>query len=155
MSCTFQYSGPEIAWLDKCTFSVKLRLSSTVWTKCGCLGVFFAHAEKYLHRGPTQAHGKLHCDDETTVKMIRSLESMDLATLRDFFPTIVNQVSFISTISKSVGTAAFKFFIFAFHSLIEASMESIIDDCIRLRYLSTVQNSSDNKMGASSTCKCN
>ncbi|CAL8071025.1 unnamed protein product [Orchesella dallaii] len=122
------YSGPEINWLDKCTLSVKLNLISTIWTKCGCLGAFFAHSEKYLHRN-SHGHsiGKLHCDDETTMKTIRALETMDLATLRDFFPTIINQVCNVAAISRNVGTAALKFLIFAFHALIEAGFESIIE----------------------------
>jgi hypothetical protein len=113
---------------------VKLNLISTVWTKCGSLGAFFAHSEKYFQK--THASGKFHCDDETTIKMLRSLESMDLPTLRDFFPTIMNQICHIAGTSKTVGTAALKFMIFAFHNLIDADLESIIEQYVRSRFLS-------------------
>lgn len=68
--------------------------------------------------------------------MIRSLETMDFPTLRDFFPTIINQICHIGGTSKTVGTAAFKFLIFAFHTLIEADLESVIEQYVRSRFLS-------------------
>lgn len=68
--------------------------------------------------------------------MLRSLESMDLGTLRDFFPTIINQICHIASTSKTVGTACLKFLIFAFHSLIEAGYDNVIDHYVRFRFLS-------------------
>jgi len=114
---------------------VKLNLLSTVWTKCGSLGAFFAHSEKYFQKAHS---GKFHCDDETTIKMLRSLESVDIPTLRDFFPTIMNQICHIAGTSKAVGTAALKFMIFAFHSLIDHDLESIIEQYVRYRFLSAI-----------------
>lgn len=114
--------------------TVKLNLVSTVWTKCGGLGAFFAHSERFFQK--VHPSGKFHCDDETTIKVLRSLESMDQSTLRDFFPTIINQICHIAGTSKVVGTACLKFLIFAFHSLIEAGFESVIEQYVRLRFLS-------------------
>ncbi|XP_035712502.1 dedicator of cytokinesis protein 9 isoform X5 [Folsomia candida] len=141
-----QYSGPEIVWLDsKCSMTVRLNLISTVWTKCGSLGAFFTHAEKFFQK--PQSSSKFHCDDETTVKMLKALESMDLCTLRDFFPTILNQICNIASTSKVVGTACLKFFISAFHTLIEAGFDNVIEQYVRFRFLSGCQeNVGSNKI---------
>lgn len=74
---------------------------------------------------------------------------MDLATLRDFFPTIINQVCNVAAISRTVGTASLKFLIFAFHTLIEAGLESVIEQYVRLRFLSSAYRSSAN---SNTTC---
>ncbi|CAG7817944.1 unnamed protein product [Allacma fusca] len=139
-----QYSGPDIAWLDKCTLTVKLNLISTVWTKCGSLGAFFAHSEKFLQTGVHAA--KFHCDDETTVKAIRALESIDLATHRDFYPTIINQIFVVATISKTVASACLKFLIFSFHALIEAGLEPIIIQYVKRRFLSSCPEIKEEKL---------
>ncbi len=117
---------------------MKLNLLSTVWTKCGSLGAFFAHAERILQKGNSSSSSRfLHCDDENTVKSIKTLESIDLGTLRDFFPTIINQICNVSKISKTIGSASFKFIIFAFHSMIEAGLEQVVEEYTKLRFLAT------------------
>ena len=117
---------------------MKLNLVSTVWTKCGSLGAFFAHAEKYLQKGVNAA--KFHCDDENTVKAIRALESglaVDLATHRDFYPTIINQICSIASISKTVAGACLKFLIFSFGALIDSGYESVVEQYVQRRFLSS------------------
>lgn len=79
--------------------------------------------------------------------MLKALESMDLCTLRDFFPTILNQICNIASTSKVVGTACLKFFISAFHTLIEAGFDNVIEQYVRFRFLSGCQeNVGSNKI---------
>jgi len=91
----------------------------------------------------------LHCDDENTTKAIKTLDSIDLDTLRDFFPTIINQICNIAKISKTIGVASFKFLIFAFHSVIEAGLGHIIEEYTRLRFLAAQEKPNEIKQTTS------
>ncbi|KAK9870395.1 hypothetical protein WA026_007964 [Henosepilachna vigintioctopunctata] len=118
-------AGPEINWIDgqKHIFSVNLSLISTVITKDQHLFNFFSLAEKLTDPRPSG----IPSDSETT-KILKALHAIQLSTLINFFPTILNELFYllVYTGNEEISLNIIKVTINLIHMIYEAKRTDIL-----------------------------
>ncbi|XP_067624519.1 dedicator of cytokinesis protein 9 isoform X2 [Eurosta solidaginis] len=111
--------GPDIQWIDnqRPLFGIAFRMDSTVLTADQHMHNFFAHSERLLEGGKTTV---LPAESETC-KILKAAHAIDISTLINFLPTIMNELFtlLVHTQSEEIGLNIIRLLINMIHMLID------------------------------------